>query len=308
VTRFIFTRVLAGVATLALASILIFGATEILPGDPATAALGRDATPGAVAALREELGLNRPAIVRYGDWLSGVVRFDFGTSVANHVPVSKLIDRRLKNTGILMLVTMILLVPLSLLLGTVSGLRHGSRLDATIQVATLSTVALPEFVVGITLILVFAIGWSVLPAVSLTASATNLVLPVATLLLLSVAYTARMVRAGVIDALRSEHVTMARLKGMPENLVIRRHVLPNALGPACHAFALTLAWLAGGIVIVETLFAYPGIGDGLVQAVAARDYPTVEAICLVLAAVYVFANLAADVFTIMFTPRLRTEL
>ena len=306
--RLIVTRALAGIATLAIASVVIFSATEILPGDPATAALGREATPEAVAVLRKEFGLDRPAVVRYGDWAAGVVRFDFGESVANHIPVTRLINHRLKNTGILLLATMLLLIPISLLLGTVSALRQGSRLDATIQVATLSTVALPEFVVGLALILVFAIGWTLLPAVSLTASAKNLVLPVATLLLLSVAYTARMVRAGVIGALMSEHVTMARLKGMPERLVIRRHVLPNALGPACHAFALTMAWLAGGIVIVETLFAYPGIGEGLIEAVAARDFPTVEAICLVLAGVYVFANLAADVFTILLTPRLRTEL
>ena len=171
----------------------------------------------------------------------------------------------------------------------------------------MALVALPEFVVGIVLVLAFAIAWPVFPAVTFQVTATGLVLPVATLLMLSLAYTARMVRAGVIEVLSSEYVAMARLKGMPERSVIRHHVLPNAIGPSLHAFALTAAWLAGGVVIVEYLFAYPGIGRLLIDAVTSRDVPMVEAVSLILAAVYVIGNLLADVATILLTPRLRTR-
>jgi peptide/nickel transport system permease protein len=157
------------------------------------------------------------------------------------------------------------------------------------------------------LVLAFAIAWPVLPAVAFQVTPEALVLPVATLLMLSIAYTARMVRAGVIEVLSSEYVAMARLKGMPERSVIRHHVLPNAIGPSLHAFALTAAWLAGGVVIVEYLFAYPGIGRLLIDAVTSRDVPMVEAVSLILAAVYVVGNLLADVATILLTPRLRTR-
>lgn len=307
-TRMILGRLVAGIVTLLVASMLIFAATELLPGDVATSALGRDATPERIEALRDELGLDRPAVVRYGDWLAGVVQLDFGRSLVNSVPVTELIGHRLANSGLLLLFTIILLIPLSLFLGTISALRQGRPLDTTIQLATLLGIALPEFVVGVVLALLFAVTWPILPAVSFNVTPASMVLPCATLIVLSLAYTARMVRAGVTEALSSEYVAMARLKGMPERLVVRRHVLPNALGPSFHAFALTIAWLAGGIVIVEYLFAYPGVGQALVDAVTSRDAPTVEALALVVAAVYVIGNLAADVLTVLVTPRLRTEL
>jgi peptide/nickel transport system permease protein len=307
-TRMILGRALAGLLTLLVASALIFTATELLPGDVATAALGREATPEAVAQLRERLGLDRPAIIRYGLWLEGIGRGDLGRSAVNGVPVSALIGRRLVNSTVLVAVTLLFLIPLSLALGVWTALRRGSRLDTSAQLVTLATVALPEFVVGIVLVLLFAVRWPILPAVSFDVSFTSLVLPVATLLLLSLAYTARMVRAGVAEVLSSDYVAMARLKGMPEATVIRNHVLPNAIGPSVHAFALTAAWLAGGVVIVEYLFAYPGIGQALVNAVSSRDAPTVEALSLVLAAVYVVCNLLADISTVLFTPRLRTQL
>jgi peptide/nickel transport system permease protein len=290
-----------------VASALIFTATQLLPGDLATATLGRDATPAAVAQLREALGLDRPAALRYVDWLGGIAHFDLGKSAVNNVRVSDTIAQPLRNSALLVAVTLGLLIPLSLLLGTAAALRRGSFFDLGSQLITVMLVALPEFVVGIVLVLAFAIAWPVLPAVTFQVTAEGLVLPVATLLMLSLAYTARMVRAGVIDVLSSEYVAMARLKGMPERSVIRHHVLPNAIGPSLHAFALTAAWLAGGVVIVEYLFAYPGIGRLLIDAVTSRDVPMVEAVSLILAAVYVIGNLLADVATILLTPRLRTR-
>jgi peptide/nickel transport system permease protein len=307
VLRLILGRIAAGAATLLVASALIFTATQLLPGDLATAALGRDATPDAVKQLRQRLGLDRPAVLRYGDWLNGIAHLDLGKSAVNGVRVSSTIAQPLRNSALLVAITLGLLMPLSLLLGTATALRRGSFFDIGSQLVTVALVALPEFVVGIVLVLAFAIAWPVLPAVAFQVTPEALVLPVATLLMLSIAYTARMVRAGVIEVLSSEYVAMARLKGMPERSVIRHHVLPNAIGPSLHAFALTAAWLAGGVVIVEYLFAYPGIGRLLVDAVTSRDVPMVEAVSLILAAVYVVGNLIADVATILLTPRLRTR-
>jgi peptide/nickel transport system permease protein len=307
VLRLILGRIAAGAATLLVASALIFTATQLLPGDLATAALGRDATPDAVKQLRQRLGLDRPAVLRYGDWLNGIAHLDLGKSAINGVRVSSTIAQPLRNSALLVAITLGLLMPLSLLLGTATALRRGSFFDIGSQLVTVALVALPEFVVGIVLVLTFAIAWPVLPAVAFQVTPEALVLPVATLLMLSIAYTARMVRAGVIEVLSSEYVAMARLKGMPERSVIRHHVLPNAIGPSLHAFALTAAWLAGGVVIVEYLFAYPGIGRLLVDAVTSRDVPMVEAVSLILAAVYVVGNLIADVATILLTPRLRTR-
>jgi peptide/nickel transport system permease protein len=237
-----------------------------------------------------------------------VLHGDLGKSPANNVRVSTLVGQRLINSAVLIGITLLLLIPLSLFVGTVAALRRGSPVDAAIQLATLATVALPEFVVGIGFILVFAFIWPLLPAVSFELSVRTLILPVATLLVVSFAGTARMVRAGVVGVLEQEFVDMARLKGLPEPLVIRRHVLPNSLVPSVQAFALTAAWMPGGIIIIESLFAFPGMGSGLVQAVSARDTPTVEALTLIVATVYVIANLLSDIFTVLATPRLRTQL
>ena len=285
--RLIVIRLLGGVATLFAASILIFVTVELLPGDAATAFLGRERSPEAVAAVRKQFGLDRPLSVRYADWISGAVQGDLGRSVANNVPVTQLIGARFGRSAILVSITLALLVPLSLAVGTIAALRQGSKLDASIQLATLATAVLPEFVVGIVFILLFAFLWHLLPAVSLEVSATSLILPTASLLVVSFAYTARMVRAGVIGVLQSEYVDMARLKGMPERLVIRRHVLPNSLVPSVQAFALTAAWMPGGIVIIESLFGYPGIGQGLVQAILTTDVYNVLAIAMLMGALFV---------------------
>ena len=306
--RLIATRLLAGLVTLLAASIIIFATMELLPGDAATAALGQQAAdPGALAALRAEYGLDRPAVVRYFEWVGGAVRFDFGRSFANQLPVTELISDRLERTAVLLLVSLLLMLPFALLIGVVSALRRGTVVDGSLQVFTLIMASLPSFVVGIVLILVFSFWLGVLPAVSIGISAEALVLPTLTLVLGWMPFTARMVRAGVVEVLESDYVQLARLKGMPERRVIRGHVLPNALVPAIQAFALTAASMPAGIVIVEYLFSYQGIGDFLIQAVQSRDTYSVEAITLILVAVYVVANLLADIATIMLTPRLRTE-
>ena len=306
--RLVGVRLLAGIATLFAASVLIFGTMEFLPGDIATAVLQREASDEeTLAALRKEYGLDRPAVVRYAEWLAGAVTLDFGRSVANDVAVNDLIGTRLKNSLILLFLALVLMFPLALFIGTYSALKQGSAIDGGFQIFTLILASLPSFVVGIGFILVFAFFWELLPAVSLEPTPRNLVLPVATLVLGWMPLTARMVRTGVLQALDSEYVQMARLKGTPEAAVVRRHVLPNALVPAIQAFALTAASIPAGIVIIEYLFAYPGIGEFLVQSVQTRDTITVEAITLILVAIYVIANLLSDIATTMLTPRLRTS-
>lgn len=307
--RIVATRLVVGIVTLLAASTLIFVTVDLLPGDAITAFLGRDAAadPTAVAELRAQYGLDRPIVVRYGDWIAGAVRLDFGLSVANRQPVSDLIGLRLKRTAVVLLISLAIIFPLALIVGTVSALRRGTALDSGLQIAMLSLASLPSFVVGISLIVVFSFAWHLLPAVALDLSPRALVLPIATLVLGWMPFTARMVRVGVLQALDSEYVQMARLKGLSERRVVRSHVVPNSLVPAIQAFALTAAGMPAGIVIVEYLFGFQGIGVFLIDSVRSRDAPTVEAVTLILVAVFIVANLLSDIFTILLTPRLRTE-
>jgi peptide/nickel transport system permease protein len=318
--RFLALRVLGGLATLLAASVIIFVATEVLPGDTATAVLGRDATPERVAALRESLGLSESAHQRYLDWIAGAITLDLGNSLTQNVafsadgsravgaPVREIITRPVNNSAVLIALTLMVVIPLSVALGTLAALREGTRLDSGIQTVTLAASALPEFVLGAALIILFGFVWPVLPAVSFDVTPAALVLPVATLAAVSVAWVARLIRSGVIDVLRADHVALARLKGLPEALVIRRHVLPNAMAPALQAFAVITGYLAGGIVVVEFLFDYPGMGKGLVAAIRVQDVPVIQAYTLLLAGTYVVANIVADVLTIATNPRLRSSL
>jgi peptide/nickel transport system permease protein len=307
--RVVATRLAAGILTLLAASILIFATVDFLPGDAVTAYLGRDAAadPTAAAQLRKQYGLDRPVVVRYGEWISGAVRLNFGVSIANRQPVSELIGLRLRRTAIILVIALAIIFPLALVVGTVSALRRDTLLDSGLQVSMLSLASLPSFVVGISLIVLFSFFLHLFPAVALDLSPRALVLPIATLVLGWMPFTARMVRVGVVQALDSEYVQMARLKGLPEREVVRKHVLPNSLVPAIQAFALTAAGMPAGIVIVEYLFGFQGIGVFLIDSVRSRDAATVEAVTLILVAVYIVANLLSDVFTILLTPRLRTE-
>ena len=315
--KLILIRIGLGILTLFLVSVVVFAATQALPGDTARAILGREAVNTArYDALREQLGLNKPIAQQYLGWLGGVVTGDLGNSLVQDQPVTELLTRRVVNTFILVFVAALLSVPISLLLGSLTALRRDSKFDISVSIGSLSLAALPEFVIGIILILLFAtqvFNW--LPAVSrvdpdvpISQQLELFILPAITLTLAVAPYITRILRASTIEVLESEYVMMARLKGLPERLVLNRHALPNALAPALQVTALNLAWLAGGVVVVEYLFAFPGIGSLLVDSVANRDMPMVQAICLIIAAVYVIANLTADILTILVSPRLRTGL
>jgi peptide/nickel transport system permease protein len=313
--RFLIRRVVTGLALALVVSFLVFAGTQLLPGDAASAILGRTATKAALAAMRAQLGLDRPVAAQYVDWLTRFVRGDLGVSLATREPVASFISSRVGNTFALALVTMVIMVPLSLTLGAWSGIRSGRAVDHAVSMSTLAFIALPEFVSGTILAVVFAVSLGLLPAVSLVAPGQSpflqpalLVLPTVTLLLAGMAFNVRMVRAGVIEAMAAECVQMARLNGIPERVVISRYVLRNALGPTIQVLALTAQWLVGGVVVTETIFEYPGVGQGLVQAVAARDIPVVQSLALLIALLYIGINIAADLIVVLLVPRLRTSL
>lgn len=314
--RVIVRRALLGVLTLFLVSVVIFVATQALPSDTARAILGREATPERLENLREELGLNRPAIVQYGTWLGGVVRGDLGDSLVAKRPVTQLISGRVQNSAVLVVFAALVSIPLALVLGSLSGLLRDRGFDTVVSLGSLTLAALPEFVVGILLILLLSTQvLHVFPAVSLLDPNTSIlsqlnmvILPALTLVLAVAPYIVRTLRASMIEVLESDYIQMARLKGMRERIVLGRHGLPNAIVPAIQVIALNLAWLAGGVVVVEYLFNYPGIGSALMDAVANRDLPVIQAITLIIAGLYVVFNLAADILTILVSPRLRTGL
>jgi peptide/nickel transport system permease protein len=316
---FVVRRVAAGVATLFVVSILLFLGTNVLPGDVASAVLGRDSTPAGLAQIRDELHLNRPAPERYWDWLSGFVHGDLGSSVASQAvsgeptPISGLIGERVKNTAVLALCTVLLLVPLSIAFGVYSATRAGRPVDHAITTVSLTAISLPEFVTGTLLILLVAqwLGW--LPGVSIISIGDTvfthpsiLVLPVLTLLAASLAQTIRMVRAGMLEVLRSDYVEWARLSGHRERDVVLRYALRNALGPTVQVIALNVQWLVGGIVVTEYVFGFPGLGQALVQAVSARDVPYVLSVGMLIAIVYISLNVVADLLVVLLVPRLRT--
>ncbi|MBU2601782.1 MAG: ABC transporter permease [Actinobacteria bacterium] len=314
--KVILRRTLLGLLTLLLVSGVVFAATQALPSDTARAILGREATPERLAALREQLDLNRPAIVQYGSWLGGVATGDLGDSLVAKQPVTALISGRVKNSAALVLLAALISVPLALLLGSLSGLLRDRGFDTVVSLGSLTLAALPEFVVGILLILLLATQvFHIFPAVtlldpesSILAQLKMLVLPSLTLVLAVAPYIVRTLRASMIEVLESDYIQMARLKGMSERTVLGRHALPNAIVPAIQVIALNLAWLAGGVVVVEYLFNYPGIGSALMDAVSNRDLPVIQAITLLIAGLYVIFNLVADILTILVSPRLRTGL
>ena len=311
---FVVRRVAIGLLMLVGLSVLVFIGTEILPGDAATAILGRNANPVALAKMRHSLGLDQPPLTRYLEWVGGLLHGDLGTSLVSGERVSSLISDRLVNTLVLALVASLVMIPISVFLGVVAGRRAGGALDSGIASSSLAMIGVPEFITGTLLIYVFAVQWNVLPAVSILPLGGNpldapetLVLPVITLVVVGSAYLIRMVRAGVVEVLASDYVQMARLNGVPERRVVVKHGLRNALAPTVQVVALTLQWLIGGLFIVETVFAYPGIGAGLVQAVIARDIPVVQAVAMIIATFYIAINIVADVVVVLLVPKLRTS-
>jgi len=305
-----------GVATLWVVSVIIFGATQALPSDPARAILGRNATPESLAALRASLHLDRPVLNQYLSWLGGLVHGDLGTSLAASLPVSTLIHDPVVNSAFLVLCAAIVSIPLAVGAGVWAAIRRDKLFDSTSSLVLLGLAALPEFVVAIALVLVFGtvvFQWLpptviLAPGVGPWTNFKQLILPVVTLSMIVVPYIARFMRASMIEVLESDYVEMARLKGLPERQVVLRHALPNAIVPTIQAIALSLAFLAGGIVAVEFVFNYPGIGAKLVDAVQNRDMPVAQAVSLLIAGVYIGVNLVADVLSILVSPRVRTSL
>lgn len=316
VPGFIVRRLLLGLLVLVLVSIVVFLATQALPGDPARAILGRSATPASLAALRRQLNLDRPVLDQYWTWIAGLVHGDLGVSLAAQQPVSKLLAPKLVNSAVLVAIAALVSIPLSVAIGSWAALKREKIFDTVSSNLLLLLAAVPEFVVAVVLIILFATTVSnVLPAISTIPPGSRpwdhlsaLVLPSLTLIIAVAPYVARIMRASMIEVLESDYVEMARLKGLPERVVLIRHALPNALGPVFQVIALNLAYLAGGIVIVEFVFNYGGIGSALQDAVLNHDLPVVQALAMLIAAVYVVLNLLADVATILVTPRLRTRL
>jgi len=313
---FILRRLLLGLIVLILVSVLVFLATQALPTDPARAILGRSATPASLAALRRQLHLDRPVIEQYWTWVTGLLHGNLGTSLAAQEPVSTLLAPKLVNSAVLVALAAVLSIPLSIAIGAYAALKREKAFDQASSNLLLGLAALPEFVVGLVLVILFATTvLHVLPAVSTIPPGSRpwnnwlaLILPTLALVIAVAPYVARIMRASMIEVLESDYVEMARLKGLPERTVLIRHALPNALGPVFQVIALNLAYLAGGIIVVEFVFNYSGIGGATVEAVVNHDLPVVQALAMLIAAVYVILNLLADVATILVTPKLRTRL
>ncbi|MGH6718602.1 MAG: ABC transporter permease, partial [Alphaproteobacteria bacterium] len=301
-----------GLLTLLAVSLLIYVGTELLPGDVATAILGRNATPEAVEKIRVTLNLDRPILVRYVEWLSGFVAGDLGTALTNGEPIAEQIGWRLGNTVFLAGVAAVVAVPLSIGLGLVAAVYKDSRLDRAINVTTLATIAVPEFFVAYILILALAVFAGAFPSIARVDDGMALgerlyaiALPVATLTLVVVAHMMRMTRVAVVDILGRPYIEMARLKGIRDSRIVLRHALPNALAPIVNVVALNLAYLIVGVVVVEVVFVYPGMGQLMVDAVSKRDLPMVQACGMIFASTYVILNLVADLVAIWANPRLR---
>ena len=316
IIKFVVRRVLLGLVTLLVVSMLIFAITQAFPSDPAESILGREATPEAIQALRAEFGLDKPLFTQYTNWLTGILTGDLGTSFATSTPVGDYISPRVGASFFLLLIAAVGSIPLSIIVGANAALRRDRKFDTTTSLVSLILAAMPEFVVGTILTIIFSTTiWQALPAVTYLevgappwSDISGLVLPVLTLIIAVTPYVSRVMRAAMVEVLESDYVEMARLKGIDERTVLWRHAMPNAVGPAFQVIALNLAYLAGGVIIVERLFNFPGIGSALADAVRSRDLPVIQFLALVIAAVYVLTNLLADIGTVLVTPRLRTRL
>ncbi|HET8599908.1 MAG TPA: ABC transporter permease [Segeticoccus sp.] len=313
-TKLLVRRILSGLVILFAVSILVFLTTKALPGDAAQAILGREATPARLAAVRSQLHLDQSPVMQYLAWLKGILTGQLGSSFATGESIASLITPRMMNSLVLMGISAAIATPVAIVLGTWSALRRDRAADHLTSMVTLVLASMPEFVVGILLVLLLSTGvFHLLPAVFVAkrpgpiwVDPSQLVLPTLTLVLAVGPYIVRMMRATMVEVLESQYVLQARLKGLPERVVLWRHAIPNAIGPVAQVIALQLAWLAGGVVIVEFLFRFPGIGFALVDAVNNRDILVVQDISLLIAAVYIVVNLAADVVALAANPRVRT--
>jgi len=303
----------AGILTLLIVSAVVFFITSLLPGDAAQMILGQNATPETVAALRQQLGLDQPLLMRYVHWLTGMLQGDFGTSFASHLPVAQLVAQRIPATFELAGITTLICVPLALIIGIIAAMNRGSRLDRALVIGTMATVAVPEFLVATVAVLIFAVRLHWVSAMSFGSPDSDLLsylkayaLPVLTLCCVLVAQMARMTRAAIINQLDSPYLEMARLKGVSPLRAVLRHALPNAVGPIANAISLSLSYLFGGVIIIETIFSYPGLASQLVDAVSNRDLPVVQLCVMLFAACYLVLLLLADILTIAFNPKWRS--
>jgi peptide/nickel transport system permease protein len=306
-------RIGLGVITLFIVSVVIFAATEALPGNAAQQILGHSATPAQLHALEAQLHLNRSLVSQYGSWIGGVLTGNLGKSLANQMPVGSIVGPALVNSAILVVLAGLIGSLAGVALGALAALRKDSLLDQLTSVVSLAVTSLPEFVIAIALVIVFAtVVVHALPAVSLVPPGSyawsyprQLVLPVVTLAVVIVPYILRMTRAAMVEALASDYVEMARLKGLSTRRVLLVHALPNAIPPVVQVLGLSFLYLAGGIVVVEYVFAFPGVGSSLISAVSNRDVPVIQLIVLILAGFYVFVNIASDVVALLASPRRR---
>jgi peptide/nickel transport system permease protein len=315
ILKFVVRRLLFGVFTLFVVSVVIFLLTQALQ-DPARAILGRQATPDSLLAKQQELGLDKPLITQYWDWLSGLLTGDPGLSFSNRQPVMDFLGDRIWNSLFLMAVAATLSIPISIAIGAYSAARRDKAFDSATSGASLFLASVPEFVVGLVLVFLFATNvWHLLPGVTRIrpgeapwSDPKGLVLPIIALVLVVVPYVSRVMRASMIEVLESDYVEMARLKGLPERTVLWRHAVPNAIGPTLQVAAFNIAYLAGGVILIEAVFNYPGLGGALFDGVRVVDVPVVQFIAMLLTGIWVVVNLVADVGTVLVTPRLRTTL
>lgn len=309
---YVLRRLLAIFAILVVMSILIFGITQILPGNVARMVAGQFATPDVIAAVEARLGLNEPAPVQYWRWASGVLTGDLGYSMVMDRPVGPLLWEAMKASAVLAVASLFLVALFGIVLGVISAVRQNRPTDHAISTFTYLGISLPEFFWGILLIMIFAQYLNLLPSGGIgdindgvRAWASYLVLPTVTLTFTLIAHVSRLTRSSMIEALKSNYVRNARAKGLPENTVTYRHALPNALLPTITILAIDVGWLIGGIVVVETVFSYPGLGRLLVFAIERHDLPLIQASILIIAAIYALANLIADLLYAFLNPRIR---
>lgn len=313
IARLIVGRIGSSVLTLLLVSLLVFSVLEVLPGDVATRVLGRDATPESVATLRERLNLDAPAYLRYTTWLGKLAQGDLGVSLISGRRVVDILGPRIFNTLLLSLYAFLLYIPLATLPALIQAIWRDRAVDHVFSVVTLVLLSVPDFLLATMLMIAFVVMTPLFPAISLVDSSSTAVqylhamtLPAVTLAVVMAVYAVRMLRDNLIEVLDSDYVRMAELRGVSARRVVWRHALPNALVPTLNVTALNLAYLIGGVVVVERVFSYPGFGSLLVDALQLRDLPVIEATVMISAAVYIGANLFADVGAILLNPRLRT--
>jgi len=315
VLMLILKRSAASLVTVFVISLIIFIGVELLPGDVAETVLGQSATPETVEAFRKELKLDLPPHVRYGEWLNGFVHGDFGNSLANGRPVAELINWRLANTLFLALTTTAIAVPLAILLGIAAAFYRNTFFDKFISTTTLSFISFPEFFVAYILIAFFSVKLNLFPSLAMIdnnmgwgTKLYNILLPALTLTCVVTAHMMRQTRAAIINVLASAYIEMAEIKGIRRLRIIVHHAFPNALSPVINVVAVNLAYLIVGVVIVEVVFVYPGLGQLLVDSVAKRDLPVVQASGLIFSVTYIVLNLVADVLSMISNPRLRQSL